>query len=459
MIITKKALPQADISERAQAMLALPLLDAMIPAATAWAQTPAKPVKSSDSSTCRWGATTRDGRRRCGEADPAVADTAVARACQRPAHRHYQHAAAELYPGTHDTSNSGFLSALLEAHRELGLLPRHDDGSDCGEADRPRHAVAVARAGDGFVSDRGRVQQRIRLRLSKLLVVVFPDDSAAIRSASAHRLRTSLWRGRHAADGARRSRRASLLDSFGDESRGSSGAWARRRVRVDQYLDSVRESSGRFSARRPAPWTTRCRISIARSACPPHSPTTRSYVRSADLAFQADITRVITFQLTRELSNRTYPEIGVPDPHHPTSHHGNDPEKVEKIAKINAFHVSLFAEFLEKMKATPDGDGSLLDHPLIPLRQRDGESEPARSREFADPGRRRRRTAEGRQHIKYENGAPLANLHFTLLDRVGVRLDSFADSDGTIARSLRTLSYEDWRSVICVWRKSTDSRS
>src|SRR5207248_10961484 len=80
------------------------------------------------------------------------------------------------------------------------------------------------------------------------------------------------------------------------------------------------------------------------------------------LAFQADITRVVTFQLTREQSNRTYPEIGVPDPHHPTSHHGNDPEKVAKIAKINTFHVSLFSEFLQRMKATPDGAGSLLDH-------------------------------------------------------------------------------------------------
>src|SRR5205814_9611158 len=80
------------------------------------------------------------------------------------------------------------------------------------------------------------------------------------------------------------------------------------------------------------------------------------------LAFQADITRVVTFQLTREQSNRTYPEIGVADPNHPTRHHGTDPEKVAKIAKINSFHVSLFADFLQKMRATPDGDGSLLDH-------------------------------------------------------------------------------------------------
>src|SRR5215212_8355030 len=80
------------------------------------------------------------------------------------------------------------------------------------------------------------------------------------------------------------------------------------------------------------------------------------------LALQGDVTRVITFQLARETSNRTYPEIGVPDAHHPTSHHQGDPEKIAKIAKINRFHVSLFAYYLNKLQATPDGDGSLLDH-------------------------------------------------------------------------------------------------
>ena len=83
------------------------------------------------------------------------------------------------------------------------------------------------------------------------------------------------------------------------------------------------------------------------------------------LALQGDVTRVITFQLARETSNRTYPEIGVSDPHHPLTHHGNDPDKIAKMAKINAFHVSLFAYFLEKLKATPEGDGSLLDHSLF----------------------------------------------------------------------------------------------
>ncbi len=82
------------------------------------------------------------------------------------------------------------------------------------------------------------------------------------------------------------------------------------------------------------------------------------------LALQGDVTRVITFQLARETSTRTYPEIGVSDPHHPLTHHGNDPDMIAKMAKINTFHVSLFAEFIAKLKATPEGNGSLLDHSL-----------------------------------------------------------------------------------------------
>ena len=135
------------------------------------------------------------------------------------------------------------------------------------------------------------------------------------------------------------------------------------RVRLDQYLDSVREVEREIQ---------RAEQAVTDNKMPDLDRPVGVPAAFADhaklmfdlqiLAFQADITRVITFQLTREQSNRTYPEIGVPDPHHPTSHHGNDPEKVAKIAKINTFHVSLFSDFLQRMKATPDGDGSLLDH-------------------------------------------------------------------------------------------------
>ena len=83
------------------------------------------------------------------------------------------------------------------------------------------------------------------------------------------------------------------------------------------------------------------------------------------LAFQADVTRVTTFMLAREASTRTYSHIGVPDPHHAISHHGNAPDKIEKHVKINAYHMKMFAYFLEKLKSTPDGQGSLLDHMTI----------------------------------------------------------------------------------------------
>ena len=108
------------------------------------------------------------------------------------------------------------------------------------------------------------------------------------------------------------------------------------------------------------------------------------------LALQGDITRVITFQLARETSNRSYPEIGVADPHHPTSHHGGDPEKVAKIAKINQFHVSLFAYYLEKLNAVSEGNGTLLDNSLVSLRQRHGQPEHSQPRGSAHRRCRRR---------------------------------------------------------------------
>jgi hypothetical protein len=149
------------------------------------------------------------------------------------------------------------------------------------------------------------------------------------------------------------------------------------------------------------------------------------------LAFQGDVTRVVTFQLARETSNRTYPEIGVPDPHHPLTHHGNDPAKVAKVALINRFHVSLFADFLAKMRATPEANGTLLDHSLCLYGSgmgngnlHDHDNLPILVAGGA-AGRMR-----GGRHIRFAQPQPLANLHLTLLDKVGVRLDSFADSRG-----------------------------
>jgi len=160
------------------------------------------------------------------------------------------------------------------------------------------------------------------------------------------------------------------------------------------------------------------------------------------LALQGDITRVITFQLARETSTRTYyAETGVSDPHHPLSHHGNDPAKIARMSKINAFHVSLFSEFLGKLKATPEGNGTLLDHSLYLYGSgignpnvHDHSNLPILVAGGAAGG------MKGGRHIKYDKPTPLANLHLTLLDKAGVHIDKFADSNGKVDELFNPLS-------------------
>jgi hypothetical protein len=237
--------------------------------------------------------------------------------------------------------------------------------------------------------------------------------------------------------------RASLLDSFSDDiARLKRRVGLTDRVRVDQYLDSIREVERQIqraeegAAKNPTPDLDRP-VGVP-AAFADHA---NLMFDLQVLAFQADITRVVTFQLARELNNRTYPEIGVPDPHHPTSHHGNDPEKLAKIAKINTFHISLFARFLEKLKATPDGDGSLLDNTVYMYGSgmgnssiHDHENLPILVAGGAASG------MKGGRHVQYKTPMPLANLHLTLLDQVGVQLDKFGDSTGKIAEINEPLS-------------------
>jgi hypothetical protein len=152
------------------------------------------------------------------------------------------------------------------------------------------------------------------------------------------------------------------------------------------------------------------------------------------LAFQADLTRVVTFMLGREFSGVTYPQIGVPDAHHPITHHQQEPEKIAKVAKINAYHVLQFAYLLEKMKSTPDGDGSLLDHAMLIYGTGMGDCNAHDPRSIplvlAGGGAG---ALKGGRHIRYPKETPLANLHLTLLDKLGVRLDRIGDSTDRLA--------------------------
>ena len=149
------------------------------------------------------------------------------------------------------------------------------------------------------------------------------------------------------------------------------------------------------------------------------------------LAYQCDLTRVVTFMMGREFSGRTYPEIGVPDSHHPISHHLGDPEKIAKVAKINQYHATFFAYFLEKLRSTPDGDGSLLDHSTIiyGAGMSDSNAHDPSNLPIVLAGGGAGQLKGGR-HIRYPKGTPLANLHLTTLDMLGVHVDKLGDSNG-----------------------------
>lgn len=229
--------------------------------------------------------------------------------------------------------------------------------------------------------------------------------------------------------------RASLLDSVTTEmQRLKLKLGASDRNKVDAYMDSIREVERRIQ-RAEASATDNPLPDLDRPSGVP-----ASYADHAKLmfdlqllAFQGDITRVVTFQLARETSNRTYPEIGVPEPHHPITHHGKNPEKLAKVAKINQFHVSLFAEFLQKLQDTPEAGGSLLDHTLYLYGSGMGDSDAHDHTNLpilvagGAAGKMR-----GGRHIKYDTPVPLANLHLTLLNKVGVPLETFADSNGKV---------------------------
>jgi len=151
------------------------------------------------------------------------------------------------------------------------------------------------------------------------------------------------------------------------------------------------------------------------------------------LAYQTDLTRVITFMLGREVSSRTYPQIGVPDAHHPLSHHEYNPHKIATMAKINVFHATLFATYLKRLRETPDGDGSLLDH-MVMLYGCGMSDSNAHSPDnvpvlLLGGGSG---TLRGGRHLKYPNDPPLANLMVTVVDKLGIPIEKLGNSNGKL---------------------------
>jgi hypothetical protein len=149
------------------------------------------------------------------------------------------------------------------------------------------------------------------------------------------------------------------------------------------------------------------------------------------LAYQADLTRIITFMLGREFNSRTYPELDIHDGHHAISHHQNDPVKLAELVKINTLHVQLFTHYLEKLRSTRDGDGSLLEHMMLIYGggMSDGDKHWPLDLPVLLIGSGAGTIKPGR-HIRFKDGLPLGNLHLSLLDRLGVHIDKLGDSNG-----------------------------
>jgi hypothetical protein len=205
------------------------------------------------------------------------------------------------------------------------------------------------------------------------------------------------------------------------------------RAKLDQYLDAVRDVERRIQLAE-----AQSHRELPEVDQPAGIP--RTYEEHAKLmfdmqvlAYQTDLTRVITFMMGRELSGRTYAEIGVPDSHHPTSHHRDDPALYEKVTKINEFHTSLFAYYLNKLDDTPDGNGSLLDNMLMLYGA--GMSDSNRHANTGLPlvllgggsG-----SVKGGRHLRYSEGTPISNLHLTMLDKMGLPLDKIGNSTNAL---------------------------
>ncbi len=221
----------------------------------------------------------------------------------------------------------------------------------------------------------------------------------------------------------------SLLDSvLGEVAHLESSLGASDRTKLTEYLDAIRDAERRIQRAESQSDTQLPSLEHPAGVPASYDDHVKLMLDLQILAYQTDLTRVSTFMMGREFSGVTYPQIGVPDAHHPISHHQNDPEKIAKVALINTYHVGFCAYLLEKMRATADGDGTLLDHITLLFGAGMGDSnahDPTNLPIVLFGGGS---GAKGGRHIRYPKSTPLANLHLTLLDQFGVHVDQMGDS-------------------------------
>ena len=439
MTTFRKSLSRRTLLRGTGATLALPLLDAMIPAMTAVASSPA-----SNEQLRRIGYVYIPMGCNPKEWIPSGDSLTVLPTSLSPLEEIKEHVSVisgmdlqNAYPGSHATSNSAFLSAARAKLTEstdyfLGTTVDQIAAKQIGQS-TPLPSLELSM---DLMATVGQCDNGYACVYQNNLSWSTPRNPLP---AEAHpRLVFESLFGEGGTPDHRREalrKRASLLDSVTQEiKRLKIRVGPADRTKIDGYLENIRDVERRIQ---------QSELAVNENPLPDLDRPTGVPVAYADharlmfdlqlLAFQGDITRVTTFQLAREASNRTYPEIGVTDPHHPITHHAKDPEKLAKIAKINQFHVSLFAEFLKKLKATPEAGGNLLDHSLFLYGSGMGDPDTHNHSNLpiivagGAAGKMR-----GGRHIQFDNPTPLSNLHLTLLNKVGVPLETFADSNGRV---------------------------
>jgi hypothetical protein len=223
----------------------------------------------------------------------------------------------------------------------------------------------------------------------------------------------------------------SLLDFIqADLARMRANLGASDRVKVSQYLDAVRDVERRLQSYEKH--NSRLPIPALPGGIPPSfEEHARLMIDLQVLAFQADLTRVATLMISREGSQRVYPSIGVSEGHHALTHHQGDPGKIEMVSRINRLHVETFAALLEKLKSTPDGHGTLLDHSVLLYGSSlsDGNGHTHDDLPIVVAGA----VGHGGRHVRYPKKTPMTNLLLTLLDKVGVPADNLGDSTGALS--------------------------
>ncbi|QDT04638.1 hypothetical protein K227x_30310 [Rubripirellula lacrimiformis] len=439
MLIPQKALSRRTVLRGTSAAFALPLLDAMIPSMKATAATPAAaaslrrigyiyiPMGFNPAEWIPEGDTLESLSPSLSPLEPVKHQLSVLTGMDLQ----------NAYPGSHATSNSAFLSAARAKRTEstdyrLGTTVDQIAAKHIGtKTQLPSLELSM-----DLLSTVGQCDNGYACVYQNNLS--WSSPTTPLPSEAHPRIVFETLFGDGGTPEQRREalrKRASLLDSVTDEiKRLKKRVGPSDRNKIDGYLESIREVERRIQ-RAEATAKDNPLPDLDRPVGVPaqYADHARLMFDLQLLAFQGDITRVVSFQLAREASTRTYPEIGVPDPHHPITHHGNAPEKLAKIAKVNQFHVSLFAEFLQNLANTPEAGGSLLDHTLYLYGSGMGDSDAHDHTNLpilvagGAAGNMR-----GGRHIRYDSPTPLANLHLTLLNKVGVPLESFADSDGTV---------------------------